>query len=91
VIKDRLIKESIEALTLFFGANSKCLSFPELVVPTCVVLRKFRKLTSNNAYRKTVGSFIDLLKRNEDFVVAERAKIADKCLRDPAKLHQQFA
>lgn len=91
VIKDRIIKESIEALTMFLGANSKALSFPELIVPTCVVLRKFRKMTSNNAYRKTVGSFIDLLKRNEDHVVAERQIIADKCLRDPARLHQQFA
>jgi len=88
VIKDRIIKESIEALTLFYGANSKTLSFPELVVPTCVVLRKFRKMTSNNAYRKTVGSFLELIKRNEDHVVNERAKIAEKSLRDPAKLHQ---
>lgn len=87
VIKDRIIKESIDALTMFYGANSASLSFPELVVPTCVVLRKFRKLTSNNAYRKTVGSFLDLIKRNEDYVVAERAQIAEKCLRDPAKLH----
>lgn len=87
VIKDRMIKESIEALTMFFGANSKSLSFPEMMVPTSVVLRKFRKNASNNAYRKTVGSFLDLIKRNEDHVVAERAKIADKCLRDPAKLH----
>jgi hypothetical protein len=87
VIKDRMIKESIEALTMFFGANSKSLSFPEMMVPTSVVLRKFRKNASNNAYRKTVGTFLELIKRNEDHVVAERAKIADKCLRDPAKLH----
>jgi hypothetical protein len=76
---------------MFFGANSKTLSFPEMVVPMSVVLRKFRKTTSNNAYRKTVGSFLELIKRNEDHVVGQRAKIAEKSLRDPAKLHQQFA
>lgn len=87
VMKDRIIKESLETLTMFFASNSKALSFPEMIVPTSVILRKFRKNSSNNAYRKTVGNFLDLLKRNEDFVAAERAKIADKCLREPAKLH----
>ena len=53
-IKDRIVKESIEALTLYFAANATSLSFPELFVPVGVVLRKFKKNTNNSNYRKTV-------------------------------------
>jgi nucleolar complex protein 2 len=90
-VKDRMIRESIEALTLFLAANSKALAFPELIVPLSVVLRKFKKNCSNNSYRKMIGTFLDLLKRSEDWIAAERAKIGDKSLKDPAKIHQQFS
>ena len=53
-IKDRIVKESIEALTLYFAANATSLSFPELFVPVGVVLRKFKKNTNNSNYRKMV-------------------------------------
>jgi len=89
-IKDRIIKEGIEALTLYFAANSTSLSFPELFVPTGVMLRKFKKNTTNNSYRKMVNSFLELIKRHEDFVAQARGKIKDKNLRDPAALHLQF-
>ena len=84
------MKDSIEALTLYFGANAESLCFPELVVPVGVLLRKFKKHATNGSYRKAVQSFLDLLKRNEDFVAQERARIKDKALKDPAHLFQQF-
>jgi len=87
-IKDRIIRESLEGLTSFFAANSKMLAFPEMLVPASVMLRKFKKNCSNNSYRKSVGTFLDLLKRSEDWLAAERAKIQDKSLKDPAKMHQ---
>jgi len=87
-MKDRLIKESIETLTLYFAANSKALAFPEMVVAPAVTLRKFRKQSSNNGYRKVVGNFLELLKRNEEWIAIERVKIVDKSMKDPAKLHQ---
>jgi len=90
-MKDRIVKEALEALTQYFAANSESLSFPELVLPTCVILRKFKKNSNSPLFKKHVTSFLDQIKRNEDFIAAERAKIRDKNLRDPAKLHQQFA
>ena len=86
-MKDRIIKESIEAMTLYFAANSTSLSFPELFVPTGVMLRKFKKNTTNSNYRKMVQSFLELIKRHEDLVAQARGKIKDKSLREPAKLH----
>lgn len=90
-MKDRIVKEALEGLTQYFAANSTSLSFPELILPTCVILRKFKKNTNSSVYRKQIASFLDQLKRNEDFIAAERAKIRDKNLRDPARLHQQFS
>ena len=67
-IKDRIIKEALEAMTLYFAANSTNLSFPEMFVPTGVMLRKFKKNINNSNYRKMVSSFLELIKRHEDVV-----------------------
>jgi len=75
---------------LYLSANANSLAFPELVVPITVLLRKFKKQTSNNNYKKSVQSFLDLVARHETFVAQSRSKIKDKSLRDPAKLFQQF-
>ena len=77
-------------MTLYFAANSTSLSFPELFVPTGVMLRKFKKNTTNSSYRKMVQSFLELIKRHEDVIAQARGKIKDKSLKDPASLHQQF-
>ena len=45
------------------------ISFPEATVPIGVVLRKFKKVTHNGNYRKIVAAFLDLLKKNEDFII----------------------
>jgi hypothetical protein len=89
-MKDRIIKDAIEALTLYLSANSASLSFPEMMVPITVLLAKFKKNTTNSGYRKSIQAFLELVKRNEEAIAQARAKIKDKSLRDPAKLHQQF-
>lgn len=90
-IKDRIIKETVDALTHWFAANATSLSFPELAVPNGVMVRKFKKNVQNQVYRKTLQSLLDLIKRNEEVVANERAKIRDKSLKDPAKLTQQWS
>ena len=62
------------------------MAFPELVVPITVLLRKFKKQTNSNIYKKSIQSFLDLVTRQENYVAQARAKIKDKSLRDPAKL-----
>ena len=68
-VKDRVVKEVIEELTIYYAANSRLISFPEATVPIGVLLRKFKKNTHNGNYRKIVAAFLDLLKKNEDFIV----------------------
>ncbi len=46
-MKDRIVKEAIEALTLYLAANSAMLAFPEIMVPISVMLAKFKKNTNN--------------------------------------------
>ena len=46
-MKDRIIKEALEALTLYLAANSAMLAFPEMIVPISVMLAKFKKNTNN--------------------------------------------
>ena len=60
-------------------------------MPSGVMIRKFKKAVNNQTYRKSVQTLLDLIKRNEDVIAAERAKLRDKSLKDPAKLTQQFS
>ncbi len=68
-MKDRIVKESLEELTVYFGNNARSISFPELIVPIGVVLRKFKKNTKNANYRKVIAAFLDNLTKNSDFIV----------------------
>lgn len=67
-MKDRIVKEILDELTIYYANNSRSLSFPEMVVPLGVLLRKFKKNTTNSGYRKTVAAFMDLIKKNEEFI-----------------------
>ena len=42
-VKDRVVKEIIEELTLYYAANSRNIGFPEACVPVGVMLRRFKK------------------------------------------------
>lgn len=53
-MKDRIIKEALEALTHYYAANAGSLTFPELCISTGVILRKFKKGITNGSYRKSV-------------------------------------
>jgi hypothetical protein len=50
-MKDRIIRESLTALTHYYAVNSSAISFPEIFIPASYVLRKFKKATGNNNYR----------------------------------------
>ena len=68
-MKDKVVKEIIEELTIYYAANSRLISFPEVTVPIGVLLRKFKKNTHNGNYRKIVAAFLDLMKKNEDYII----------------------
>lgn len=81
-VKDRVVREVIEELTIYYAANSRLISFPESIVPIGVVLRKFKKNTHNGNYRKIVAAFLDLLKKNEDFIIHKRLQMREKAIKN---------
>jgi hypothetical protein len=53
-MKDKIVQESLEQLTLYLAAHSRKMYFPEMTIGLTIVLRKFRKNSSNNNYRKMI-------------------------------------
>lgn len=80
-MKDRVVQESLEHLTLFMAANSRELGFPEMTVGLEIVLRKFRKNCTNANYRKYMLTFLDTMKANEDLIKEKREKLKDRTLK----------
>ncbi len=81
-VKDRVVRETIDELTIYYAANSRLISFPEAIVPIGVLLRKFKKHTHNGNYRKIVAAFLDLLKKNEDLIIQKRLQMREKSIKN---------
>ena len=71
-MKDRILRETLDELTIYFANTSRSIGYPELIVPVGVVLRKFKKNTTNSNYRKIVAHFVDVLNANAEFIVKKR-------------------
>ncbi len=71
-VKDRVVREIVEELTLYYAGNSRGIGFPEACVPVGVMLRRFKKQTHNGNYRKVVAAFLELLKKNEEYIIQKR-------------------
>jgi hypothetical protein len=54
-MKDRIVKETLEELMIYFAHNSRNMSYPEMIVPIGVIMRRFKKHTKNGNYRKNVA------------------------------------
>ncbi len=89
-MKDKIVREIIDELTLYYAHNSRLISFPELVIPIGVILRKFKKHTTNSSYRKIVAAFMELLKKNEDYIINKRTQIKEKSLKNLSQLVSSF-
>jgi len=71
-MKDRVVQESLEHLTQFLAVHSRRIYFPEMTIGLSIVLRKFRKGSSNNNYRKLIQSFLEAIQTNSDMITAKR-------------------
>lgn len=89
-IRDRIVKEIIEELTIYYAHNSRLISFPEFIIPIGVLLRKFKKNTTNPTYRKNVAAFLDMLKKNEDYIVSKRLQVREKSLKNLGNMLSNF-
>jgi len=86
-VKEKIISEVIKSLVEYYASLSGNLSFPELILPTQVILERFRQ---NTPHKKHISYFLDVVQKNIDYVASQRAKISDKSFKDPARLLQQF-
>jgi hypothetical protein len=89
-VKDRVVRELIDELTIYYAANSRMIGFPEMIVPLGVVLRKFKKYTHNGNYRKIVAAFMDLLKKNEDYIIQKRTQMREKSIKNVHAMLSSF-
>lgn len=80
-IKDRVVQEALEHLSLYLASNSRDLAFPEMTIGLGLVLRKFRKDCKSANYRKYMLSFLDTVKLNEDLIIDKRLLLKDKTLK----------
>ena len=58
-MKERIVKESLEELMLYFAANSRSVSYPEMVISASLIFRKFKKNSTNANYRKLVTTTLE--------------------------------
>jgi len=61
--RELILKESVEALIHHYALVSANISFPEMILPTQIMLERFKKNTNQ---RKQVQVLLDLLRRNEE-------------------------
>lgn len=85
--KEMIISEVVKSLFHYYAPLSANISFPEMILPTQVVLERFRQ---NTPHKKHVSHFLEVVKKNIEFVAAQRAKISDKSFKEPGRLLQQF-
>ena len=50
-MKDRIVQEALDELLLYYAANSRQIGFPEMIIGTTIVLKKFRKITKSSNYK----------------------------------------
>lgn len=74
-MKERIVKEIVIALEVYFASQSHSIAFPEMVVPVIEVLRKFKKVMTHSGLRKIIGDLIDKLKENADYMCQKRIKV----------------
>ena len=77
-IKDRIVKEALEEILIYYAANSRNIGFPEMTIGIQVVLRKFKKNSGNSSYRNLITAFLNVLEENSKVIISKRAQVRDK-------------
>lgn len=80
-MKDKVVQESLENLTLHLADHARKLYFPEMVVGLSFVLRRFKKETKNTIYRKQIQTFLQAVQSNSELIMEKRALLKQKQLK----------
>lgn len=71
-MKDRIVKETLDELCLYLASNSGSVSFPEMAIPAAHVLKKFKKNSGNQNYKKMMTHVLEVIDLNSDFIKSKR-------------------
>lgn len=75
VYQDGLGEQFVELLCEFYVLYCKNVSFPELVTPAVIALRRYIKTSKNFKFNKQVSNVLEKLKQNSEFILNKRSEI----------------
>eukprot|EP00163_Fabomonas_tropica_P027458 TRINITY_DN5292_c0_g1_i3.p1 TRINITY_DN5292_c0_g1~~TRINITY_DN5292_c0_g1_i3.p1 ORF type:complete len:823 (-),score=265.12 TRINITY_DN5292_c0_g1_i3:127-2595(-) len=86
-----IVKESLSILLDHFAIYAYSITFPELTLPTVVLLKSKLKDIKAPKLKKEISLFIERLKRNENFILTKRSGVdfAPKDLKQVRMFEQQ--
>ncbi|GME73916.1 unnamed protein product [Ambrosiozyma monospora] len=70
-----LIEQFIELTSEFFVLYCKSVSFPELITPAVITLRRYMKKSTNAKFSKQLANLVDKLNSNGKFIEQKRSTI----------------
>ncbi|CAB4253645.1 similar to Saccharomyces cerevisiae YOR206W NOC2 Protein that forms a nucleolar complex with Mak21p that binds to 90S and 66S pre- ribosomes [Maudiozyma barnettii] len=75
VYQEGLASQFVDLLGEFFTLYCKSVSFPELVTPPIIVLRRYIKNSKNIKFNKQLSNIVDKLQQNSKFIEEKRSEI----------------
>ncbi|AGO12971.1 AaceriADL277Wp [[Ashbya] aceris (nom. inval.)] len=75
IYQNGLIEQFTELLAEFYVIYAKNISFPELISPAVVALRRYIKSSKNMKFNKMLSVVIEKLNQNADFILDKRAGV----------------
>ncbi|SMN19564.1 similar to Saccharomyces cerevisiae YOR206W NOC2 Protein that forms a nucleolar complex with Mak21p that binds to 90S and 66S pre-ribosomes [Maudiozyma saulgeensis] len=75
VYQEGLAGQFVDLLGEFFSLYCKSVSFPELVTPAVIVLRRYIKNSKNVKFNKQLSNVVDKLQQNSKFIEEQRSEI----------------
>ncbi|KAG0662074.1 Nucleolar Complex 2 protein [Maudiozyma exigua] len=75
VYQEGLAGQFVDLLGEFFTLYCKSVSFPELVTPAVIILRRYIKNSRNVKFNKQLSNVVDKLQQNSKFIEEKRSEI----------------
>ncbi|KAJ8879045.1 hypothetical protein PR048_019651 [Dryococelus australis] len=73
--KDAVIEKIYQQILEYLACEAHCISFPDMVVPAVIQIKKFIKTCKVSNYTKKLKQLLDKIEENSRFVENERHKI----------------
>jgi len=75
VYQDGLAEQVVELFSEFYVLYSKSVAFPELAIPTIVMIKRFMKKSKNAKFNSALHLLVAKLEANSKFIEEKRSRI----------------